>query len=61
MVPTCHSPTFEILADRSFAAGRPDLRFSTRGVAGGLYMVRVEVTPPAGKKRLFTEKVTVLK
>jgi hypothetical protein len=51
----------EILADRSFAAGRPDLRFSTRGVAGGLYMVRVEVTPPAGKKRLSTEKVTVLK
>jgi hypothetical protein len=51
----------EILADRSFAAGRPKLRFSTVGLAGGLYVVRVKVTMPSGEKRSFTRKVTVMK
>lgn len=51
----------EVLANRSFAEGRPELRFSTEALAGGLYVVHVEVTLPSGEKRSFTEKVTVVK
>jgi len=50
----------EVLADRSFAAGRPELRFSTKGLAGGLYVVRIEMTSD-GERHVFTEKVTVVK
>jgi alpha-amylase len=50
----------EVLADRNFAAGRPELRFSTKGLAGGLYVVRIEMTSD-GERHVFTEKVTVVK
>lgn len=51
----------EVLANRSFAAGRPDVRFSTERLSGGLYLVRVKVTSTSGEKHVFTEKVTVAK
>lgn len=51
----------EVLANRSFSAGRPDVRFSTERLSGGLYLVRVKMTSSSGEKHVFTEKVTVVK
>jgi hypothetical protein len=51
----------EVLANRSFSAGRPDLSFSTGHLSGGLYLVRVKVTSTSGERHVFTEKVTVVK
>jgi hypothetical protein len=49
------------IADRSFAAGRPEFRFSTDGLPSGLYLIRVEVNAASGERHVFTEKVTVVR
>jgi len=51
----------EVLANRSFAAGRPDVQLSTGHLSGGLYLIRVKVTSTSGERHVFTEKVTVVK
>jgi len=51
----------EVLANRNFSAGRPDVRFSTERLSGGLYVVRATVTSSSGEKHAFTEKITVVK
>ena len=51
----------EVLANRSFAAGRPDLQLSIGHLSGGLYLIRVKVTSTSGERHVFTEKVTVVK
>ena len=51
----------QVITDRSFAAGRPKLTFSTEGLSSGLYLIRVEVETASGKTRAFTEEVTVVR